>query len=55
MRYSEARTGRVFVIRLETGDRLPDVIERFAADQDVAGVHETAGVWVLAARAVAEA
>jgi len=24
MRYSEAHTGRVFVIRLETGDRLPD-------------------------------
>ncbi len=36
MRYSEARTGRVFVIRLETGDRLPDAIERLAAEQGVA-------------------
>ena len=35
MRYSEARTGRVFVIRLETGDRLPDVIERFATGHGV--------------------
>ena len=33
MHYFEARTGRGFVIRLETGDRLPDAIERFAADQ----------------------
>jgi predicted DNA-binding protein with PD1-like motif len=36
MRYSEARTGRLFVIRLETGDRLPDAIERFAAERGVA-------------------
>lgn len=36
MRYSEARTGRVFVVRLETGDRLPDAIERLAAEQGVA-------------------
>lgn len=35
MRYSEARQGRVFVIRLETGDRLPDTIEKFAADHSV--------------------
>jgi predicted DNA-binding protein with PD1-like motif len=36
MRFSEARTGRVFVLRLEDGDRLPDTIERFARDQGVA-------------------
>jgi predicted DNA-binding protein with PD1-like motif len=36
MRFSEARTGRVFVIRLETGDRLPDTVERFALEQGVA-------------------
>lgn len=36
MRYSEARTGRVFVIRLETGDRIPDAVERLAEEQGVA-------------------
>jgi predicted DNA-binding protein with PD1-like motif len=36
MRYSEARTGRVFVIRLETGDRLPDAIERLAEEKQIA-------------------
>ena len=36
MRYSEARTGRAFVIRLETGDRLPDAIERLAVEQGIA-------------------
>jgi len=35
MKYSEARQGRVFVIRLETGDRLPDTIEKFAADNGI--------------------
>jgi len=35
MRYSEAQTGRVFVIRLETGDRLPDAIERLAAERGI--------------------
>jgi predicted DNA-binding protein with PD1-like motif len=33
MKYTEARLGRVFVLRLEDGDRLPDVIEEFAARQ----------------------
>jgi predicted DNA-binding protein with PD1-like motif len=32
MRYSEAGLGRVFVLRLEDGDRIPGVIEQFAAD-----------------------
>ncbi|HEY5998093.1 MAG TPA: PPC domain-containing DNA-binding protein [bacterium] len=35
MRWSEARTGRVFVIRLETGDRLPDAMEQLAAARGV--------------------
>lgn len=35
MRYSEGHLGRVFVLRLEEGERIPDVIERFAEEQDV--------------------
>mgnify|MGYP006301904397 CR=1 FL=1 len=35
MRYSEARTGRTYVIRFDDGDRLPDVIEQFAAEHRV--------------------
>ena len=35
MRFSEARTGRVFVVRLEDGGRLPDAIEQPARDQGV--------------------
>ncbi|MBN2139364.1 MAG: DNA-binding protein [Desulfovibrionaceae bacterium] len=33
MRYSEAKTGRMFVLRLEDGDKLPQVVEDFAADK----------------------
>jgi predicted DNA-binding protein with PD1-like motif len=36
MKYSEGTVGRVFVVRLEDGDRLPDSIEEFAAEQGVA-------------------
>lgn len=36
MRYSEARQGRVFVLRLEDGDIVHKVIEQFAADQEIA-------------------
>jgi predicted DNA-binding protein with PD1-like motif len=36
MRFSEARTGRVFVVRLEDGDRLPEAIERLARERGVA-------------------
>lgn len=36
MRFSEARTGRVFVVRLEDGDRLPEAIERLAREQGIA-------------------
>ena len=32
MRYSEAGLGRVFVLRLEDGDRMPDTVERFALE-----------------------
>lgn len=32
MQYREGTLGRVFVLRLEDGERLPDAIERFAAD-----------------------
>lgn len=35
MLYSEARQGRIFVIRLEDGDILHEEIERFAADQSI--------------------
>jgi predicted DNA-binding protein with PD1-like motif len=36
MRYSEGRVGRVFVVRLEDGDRMPDAIEAFAQQARVA-------------------
>lgn len=35
MKASEGRIGRVFVIRLEDGDAVPDAIERFAAERGV--------------------
>lgn len=39
MKYSEAKQGRTFVIRLEDGDVLHESIERFAREQDIsAGV-----------------
>lgn len=36
MQASEASFGRVFILRLEDGDRLPTVIEEFARDQGIA-------------------
>jgi predicted DNA-binding protein with PD1-like motif len=36
MQYSEGRVGRVFVLRLGEGDRLPNVIEQFAQEQGIA-------------------
>ncbi|EGW37165.1 hypothetical protein [Desulfosporosinus sp. OT] len=30
MKYSEANLGRIFILRLEHGDRIPDTIENFA-------------------------
>jgi len=35
MKYSEAKYGRVFVIRLEDGDILHECIEKFARENDV--------------------
>ncbi len=35
MRVCEGRIGRVFVMRLEHGDRLPDAVERFARERGV--------------------
>jgi predicted DNA-binding protein with PD1-like motif len=35
MRASEGRLGRVFVLRLEDGDVIPDCIERFAAERGI--------------------
>ncbi len=39
MKASEGRIGRVFVIRLEDGDRVPECIERFAIEQGVSVGH----------------
>ena len=39
MKATEGRVGRVFVIRLEDGDVVPESIERFAAEQGVAVGH----------------
>lgn len=35
MRYNEGHIGRVFVLRLEEGERLPEVIENFALEKGV--------------------
>jgi predicted DNA-binding protein with PD1-like motif len=35
MKVSEGKVGRVFVVRLEDGDRLPDAIENLAADKNI--------------------
>lgn len=35
MKYSQGNLGRIFVIRLEDGDRLPDILEKFAAEHGV--------------------
>ena len=35
MQSTEAKLGRIFVLRLHDGDRLPDVIESFAAERNV--------------------
>jgi len=39
MKATEGRVGRVFVIRLEDGDAVPECIERFAEEQGVAVGH----------------
>jgi predicted DNA-binding protein with PD1-like motif len=35
MQFTEAALGRVFVLRLHDGDRLPEVLELFAADKKI--------------------
>jgi predicted DNA-binding protein with PD1-like motif len=35
MQFTEAKLGRVFVLRLHDGDRLPDVLESFATEKNV--------------------
>jgi predicted DNA-binding protein with PD1-like motif len=35
MQFTEAKFGRVFVLRLHDGDKLPEVLELFAADKKV--------------------
>ena len=35
MQFTEAKLGRVFVLRLHDGDRLPEVLESFAAEKNV--------------------
>jgi len=35
MKYSETSVGRIFILRLEHGDRIPDVIETFAAEHHI--------------------
>lgn len=35
MKYAQAKPGRVFIIRLEDGEVLHEVIERFASDQGI--------------------
>ena len=35
MKVSEGKVGRVFVVRLEDGDRLPDAIEDLAAENNI--------------------
>jgi len=39
MKAAVGRIGRVFVVRLEDGDKLPVCLEQFAADQGVATAH----------------
>jgi predicted DNA-binding protein with PD1-like motif len=39
MKATEGHVGRVFVIRLEHGDRVPECIERFAQEQNVSIGH----------------
>lgn len=35
MEFTEAKPGRIFVLRLHDGDRLPDILETFAAKHNI--------------------
>jgi predicted DNA-binding protein with PD1-like motif len=39
MKASEGKIGRVFVVRLEDGDVVPDCLERFAAEKSIKAGH----------------
>ena len=39
MKASEGKIGRVFVLRLEDGDMVPECIERFAAEKGIKVAH----------------
>jgi predicted DNA-binding protein with PD1-like motif len=39
MKASEGKIGRVFVVRLEDGDIVPDCLERFAAEKSIKAGH----------------
>lgn len=41
MKATEGRIGRVFVIRLEDGDKIPGAIEQFAAEKGISAGHVT--------------
>jgi len=36
LKYSEAKSGRIFIIRLEDGDILHECVEKFAAEEQIA-------------------
>ena len=35
MKYTEASQGRIFILRMEHGDKIPDLIEEFAQEQQI--------------------
>jgi predicted DNA-binding protein with PD1-like motif len=37
VRFTQAELGRIFVLRLNDGDRLPKVVEKFAAENKISG------------------
>jgi len=37
MKFSESKMGRIFIIRLEDRDKLPDALEKFAEDNNIPG------------------
>ena len=39
MKAAEGRLGRIFVIRLEDGDRMPDCLEKFAEEKGISTGH----------------
>jgi uncharacterized protein len=39
MKSVEGKLGRVFVIRLEDGDKMPDIIEKFAEEKGISSGH----------------